>query len=65
MRDQKREGGGDRSRGVGRGLVIGADLDAVDRERAFERRINSGGVERHRALALQVEHQRLLRFPIA
>ena len=32
-------------------LLIGADLDAVDREGAFERRIDSGGVERHRAPA--------------
>ena len=49
--DQMREGRTDRDRLVRDGVLIGADLDAVDRERAFERRIDVRRVERHRAPA--------------
>ena len=46
-----REGRTHRGRLVRDRVLIGADFDAVNRERAFERRIDTGGVERQRAPA--------------
>ena len=65
MVDEMREGRTHRSRLVRDGVLIGAELDAVDRVAAFQRRIDVRRVERQRALAREIEHQRFLRRRVA
>ena len=65
MRDQVRESGTHGGSAMRDRILVGPDFDAVDRERALKRRIDIGGVERHRPPADLIDHQRFFGVGVA